>query len=261
MPSIMPAIAAGGVAPTQYKRRSWCRSRSKCAEQDFWAEVVSQDRQRHGTGSPWHDSSGMGRHIRGWRWSTQTSYVTLCTRFALVNCRRQEVINACKNTRRWDRDLVRARVARYHKDGPAVRPSKVDDKAGDRITKVVTVDEDGIIRTKIFIQLQHPPDSMEPVAEPRRIQVDDRANVQLVLRNVSPLDVCTLNGRTPAMTVEADSRSRWWGRSRKRPVFDCARSRKPGQSQPTHVGHPEPPITGSSLWPAVPLAAATRVQR
>ena len=89
-------------------------------------------------------------------------------------------------------------------DGPAVRPSKVDDKAGDRITKVVTVDEDGIIRTKIFIQLQHPPDSMEPVAEPRRIQVDDRANVQLVLRNVSPLDVCTLNGRTPAMTVETN---------------------------------------------------------
>ena len=66
------------------------------------------------------------------------------------------------------------------------------------------MDEDGIIRTKIFIQLQHPPDSMEPVAEPRRIQVDDRANVQLVLRNVSPLDVCTLNGRTPAMTVETN---------------------------------------------------------
>jgi len=56
------------------------------------------------------------------------------------------------------------------------------DKPRDRISRVVTEDENGTPVTKIFIDLQK--NSMEPVAEPRRIQVDDRANVQLVVRNV-----------------------------------------------------------------------------
>jgi len=84
------------------------------------------------------------------------------------------------------------------KDPPARKPA-------DRITQVETVKvANGEIITRIIVDLQRAPDNMEPKAEPRRIQVDDRANVQIRLRNLSPLDVCSLNGRTPAATAETN---------------------------------------------------------
>lgn len=66
-----------------------------------------------------------------------------------------------------------------------------------------SVEADGD-KTRITILLQHPPNSMEPEAEPRRIQVDDRAKVVLRLKNLSPLDVCTLGARTPTPTPETN---------------------------------------------------------
>ena len=73
-------------------------------------------------------------------------------------------------------------------------------KSDDKISEVTTVN--GV--TTVVIELQNAPNNMEPVAEPRRIQVDDRANVKLLLKKLSPLDVCTLNGRTPAPTAETN---------------------------------------------------------
>jgi hypothetical protein len=52
------------------------------------------------------------------------------------------------------------------------------------------------------IELQNAPNNMEPVGEPTRIRVDDRSPVRLHLVNLSPLDVCSLGGRTPTPTVE-----------------------------------------------------------
>jgi hypothetical protein len=49
-----------------------------------------------------------------------------------------------------------------------------------------------------------PNNSMEPKAEPARFRVDDRTTVQFLLRNLSPLDVCSLNGRTPTPTAETN---------------------------------------------------------
>jgi hypothetical protein len=72
------------------------------------------------------------------------------------------------------------------------------------ITPVTTTVLDGKIVTRIVVQLQNAPNNMEPAAEPRRIQVDDRANVDLVLTNLSPFDVCTLSARTPAPTAETN---------------------------------------------------------
>ena len=53
---------------------------------------------------------------------------------------------------------------------------------------------------------------MEPVDEPRRIRVDDRSNVKVRIVNLSPLDVCSLGGRTPTPTAETP-RSRIAGRN------------------------------------------------
>ena len=61
---------------------------------------------------------------------------------------------------------------------------------------------DGV--TRIYIDLQKAPDNLEPCAEPRRIQVDDSAKVQLVVRNLSPFDICSLSSRTPAPTAETN---------------------------------------------------------
>ncbi len=54
------------------------------------------------------------------------------------------------------------------------------------------------------ITLQNGANSMEPVAEPTRIRVDDRSTVHLCLTNVSPVDVCSLSGRTPTPTTETN---------------------------------------------------------
>lgn len=67
-------------------------------------------------------------------------------------------------------------------------------------TPVETID--GV--TRIYIDLRKAPDNLEPKAEPRRIQIDDRGKVQLVLRGLSPFDVCSLNNRTPTPTAETN---------------------------------------------------------
>ncbi len=56
----------------------------------------------------------------------------------------------------------------------------------------------------LTITLQNAPNNMEPVAEPTRIRVDDRSSVGLRLVNVSPIDVCSLSGRTPTPTTETN---------------------------------------------------------
>jgi len=58
--------------------------------------------------------------------------------------------------------------------------------------------------TVIAITLQKAPNNMEPVAEPSRIRVDDRSSVIIRLVNLSPLDVCSLSGRTVAPTAETN---------------------------------------------------------
>lgn len=74
-------------------------------------------------------------------------------------------------------------------------------KVPDKITKVTVMDRGERI-TRLEIDLQNAPNNMEPVAEPRRIRVDDRANVQFLLQNLSPLDVCSRTASTPTPTVE-----------------------------------------------------------
>lgn len=65
---------------------------------------------------------------------------------------------------------------------------------------VESIEVGGRKATEIRVDLQGAPNSMEPIAEPRRIRVDDRARVRFVLDGLSPLDVCTRNTGTP--TVE-----------------------------------------------------------
>jgi len=54
------------------------------------------------------------------------------------------------------------------------------------------------------IELQNAPNNMEPVAEPTSIRVDDRSPVRLRLINLSPIDVCSLGGRTSTPTAETN---------------------------------------------------------
>jgi len=75
-------------------------------------------------------------------------------------------------------------------------------KGPDNITKVTVIDNRGERITRLEIDLQNAPNNMEPVAEPRQIRVDDRANVQFLLKNLSPLDVCSRTASTPTPTVE-----------------------------------------------------------
>lgn len=56
----------------------------------------------------------------------------------------------------------------------------------------------------LTIELQSPPNNMEPKAEPTRVRTDDRSVVSICLVNVSPLDVCSLSGRTPTPTTETN---------------------------------------------------------
>ena len=86
-----------------------------------------------------------------------------------------------------------------------------DPKESDGNTKVTTPDKKtqkpiaDPRQPKVMqleIDLQNAPNSMEPVAEPRRIRIDDRAYVQFLLTNLSPLDVCSRNPGTPTPTAE-----------------------------------------------------------
>ena len=54
------------------------------------------------------------------------------------------------------------------------------------------------------IELQNPPNNMEPVAEPSRIRVDDRSQVVLRMVNLSPLDLCSLGPRTSTPITETN---------------------------------------------------------
>jgi hypothetical protein len=75
-------------------------------------------------------------------------------------------------------------------------------KKPDKITKVTVLDQDGKKVTQLEIVLQNAPNNMEPEAEPRRIRIDDRANVQFFLKNLSPVDVCSRSSGTPTPTAE-----------------------------------------------------------
>ena len=81
-----------------------------------------------------------------------------------------------------------------------------DSKAKDTpvITPVtVCADGDKAI-TQMEIDLQKTPNNMEPEAEPRLIRIDDRANVQFLLVNLSPLDLCTRSASPPTPTPETN---------------------------------------------------------
>jgi hypothetical protein len=82
------------------------------------------------------------------------------------------------------------------KDKPKKQPPK--------ITKVTIFDQNGQKITRLEIDLQNAPNNMEPVAEPRQIRIDDRANVQFLLKNLSPLDVCSRTASTPTPTPETN---------------------------------------------------------
>jgi len=58
---------------------------------------------------------------------------------------------------------------------------------------------------KLTVHLQNAPNQMEPDRQPTRLRVDDRSSVSLCLVNLSPLDVCTLSGRTPTPTAETSA--------------------------------------------------------
>jgi hypothetical protein len=79
---------------------------------------------------------------------------------------------------------------------------KPDKIISDNTTKVTIDHKTGI--TTLEIDLQNAPNNMEPVAEPRRIRIDDRANVQFLLRNLSPLDVCSRTSGTPTVNAETN---------------------------------------------------------
>jgi hypothetical protein len=72
----------------------------------------------------------------------------------------------------------------------------------EKRTNVTVFKEDGRNITQIEIDLQKAPNSMEPAAEPRRIRIDDRANVRFLIKNLSPLDVCSRNPSSPSPTAE-----------------------------------------------------------
>lgn len=63
-------------------------------------------------------------------------------------------------------------------------------------------DARGRMITRLEINLQNAPCNQEPVAEPRAIRVDDRAHVQFLLRNLSPLDVCSRSASPPTQNQE-----------------------------------------------------------
>jgi hypothetical protein len=72
----------------------------------------------------------------------------------------------------------------------------------DKITKVAVLVKGADKVTQLEIELQCAPDNMEPAAEPRSIRVDDRASVRFLLKNLSPLDVCTRTASPPTATTE-----------------------------------------------------------
>ena len=73
-----------------------------------------------------------------------------------------------------------------------------------KITNVTVCSNRGLKTTQLQIELQNAPNGMEPVSEPRLIRVDDRANVQFLLLNLSPLDLCTRTANAPTPTAETN---------------------------------------------------------
>jgi hypothetical protein len=82
------------------------------------------------------------------------------------------------------------------------KPDKDKDSA-PKITKV-TPNQNGENVTQLDIDLRNAPNNMEPFAEPRRIRIDDRANVRFRLNNLSPLDICSRNANAPTPTPETN---------------------------------------------------------
>lgn len=87
---------------------------------------------------------------------------------------------------------------------PAAAPA-MPTKVADKITRVThPIGPNGEKITQLEVDLQKAPNNMEPVAEPRRIRIDDRANVRFLLTNLSPLDVCTRTANAPTPTPETN---------------------------------------------------------
>lgn len=86
---------------------------------------------------------------------------------------------------------------------PADKKPKPDKDSAPKITKV-TVNQNGENVTQLDIDLRNAPNNMEPFAEPRRIRIDDRANVRFRLNNLSPLDICSRNANAPTPTPETN---------------------------------------------------------
>ncbi|MGB9435053.1 MAG: hypothetical protein WBQ89_22600, partial [Candidatus Acidiferrum sp.] len=84
----------------------------------------------------------------------------------------------------------------------AQKPSSPVPKPPLKTTNVTVIDVNGEQITRLEIDLRDDGNYMEPVAEPRRIRVDDRSNVQFFLKNLSPMDVCARTASPPTPTVE-----------------------------------------------------------
>ena len=54
---------------------------------------------------------------------------------------------------------------------------------------------------EIVIELQGGSKSFEPACQPLRIRVKDRQNTKLVIKNVSPVEICTVSSKAPAPTT------------------------------------------------------------
>lgn len=56
----------------------------------------------------------------------------------------------------------------------------------------------------VVVRLHNAPYTMEPESEPKSIRVDNRGRATILLEGLSPLDVCSLGGRTTTPTTETN---------------------------------------------------------
>jgi len=81
-------------------------------------------------------------------------------------------------------------------------PQGVIGQKPEKSTVKTGYDATGHKVTRIYVDLQSGSRKMEPIAEPRQLRIDDRANVQFVLRYLSPLDVCSRSASPPTPNTE-----------------------------------------------------------
>jgi hypothetical protein len=56
-------------------------------------------------------------------------------------------------------------------------------------------------QTTIQVDLRSGKKSFEPACQPLRIRVNDRTPATLILRGLSPVEVCTVSSKAPAVTT------------------------------------------------------------